>query len=292
MSSLQSWEETIRMIQSKPEFEDLVRDAYLSANLKENVLRFEASVEFTESLKLVKKYAPEGKSLLDVGAGNGISSVAFAKNNFNVIALDPDPSEVVGTGAIKKLASEFNLQNLQILESSAEKIELPNSSIDIVYVRQAMHHAANLNQFIAECSRVLKKGGLLLTTRDHVIYDKNDKQKFLNTHPLHRYYGGENAFTKEEYIGAMSLAGLKVMQQLGHFDSPINYSPSTTVEIAALPDRVKSNRKIALSKKIGLLSSLPGLLWLYNLYLDKKIGKALDEKRIAGRLYTFAAIKA
>jgi len=287
----QSWEETIRMIQSNPEHAILVRDAYLSSNLKDNALRFEASIEFAESLKLVKQYAPTGKTLLDIGAGNGISSVAFAKNKFDVIALDPDPSEIVGTGAIKKLAAEFNLQNLRILESSAEKIDLPNSSVDIVYVRQAMHHAANLNQFIAECSRILKPGGMLLTTRDHVIYDPIDKQKFLDTHPLHRFYGGENAFTIEEYTNAMSLAGLKIKEQLGHFDSPINYFPSTAKEIAELPNLVRENRKKALFKKIGYFSSLPGLFWLYNFHLDKKIGKALDEKRIAGRLYTFVAIK-
>jgi ubiquinone/menaquinone biosynthesis C-methylase UbiE len=291
MSNHQSWEETIRMIQSDPEHTNLVRDAYLSNDLKDNALRFESSIEFAESLKLVKKYAPTGKTLLDIGAGNGISSVAFAKNKFDVIALDPDPSEIVGTGAIKKLVEEFNLQNLQILESSAEKIDLPNSFVDIVYVRQAMHHAANLNQFIAECSRILKPGGMLLTTRDHVIYDAIDKQKFLDTHPLHRFYGGENAFTIEEYTSAMSLAGLKIKEQLGHFDSPINYFPSTSKEIGELPNLVRENRKKALFKKIGHFSSLPGLIWLYNLYLDKKIGKALDEKRIAGRLYTFAAIK-
>lgn len=291
MSNHQSWEETIRMIQSDPEHADLVRDAYLSSNLKDNALRFESSIEFVESLKLVKKYAPNGKTLLDIGAGNGISSVAFAKNNFDVIALDPDPSKIVGTGAIKILATEFSLQNLRILESPAEKIDLPNSSIDIVYVRQAMHHAANLNQFITECSRILKPGGMLLTTRDHVIYDASDKQKFLNTHPLHRFYGGENAFTKEEYTKSMSWAGLNVKEQFGHFDSPINYFPSTAKEIAELPNTVRGNRKTALSNKLGIFSSLPGLFWLYNIYLNNKIGEALDEKRIAGRLYTFVAIK-
>jgi ubiquinone/menaquinone biosynthesis C-methylase UbiE len=279
------------MIQSDPQQTNLVRDAYLSSDLKDNALRFESSIEFVETLKLVKKYAPTGKTLLDIGAGNGISSVAFAKRKFDVIALDPDPSELVGTGAIKKLISEFNLQNLQVIESPAEKIDLPSTSVDIVYVRQAMHHAANLHQFIAECSRVLKPGGMLLTTRDHVIYDDNDKQRFLNTHPLHRFYGGENAFTKEEYTLAMTITGLQVQEKLGHFESPINYFPSTASEIAQLPDTIRENRKIALSQRIGLFASIPGLFWLYNIYLNNKIGDALDEKRIAGRLYSFVAIK-
>ncbi|PHQ58442.1 MAG: SAM-dependent methyltransferase, partial [Sulfurimonas sp.] len=100
------------------------------------------------------------------------------------------------------------MSNLEIFESFAEDIKFDSNSFDVVYVRQAMHHANDLNKFIGECGRVVKNGGLLLTIRDHVIFDAKDKEWFLESHPLHKFYGGENAYKPEEYESAMENASM------------------------------------------------------------------------------------
>ena len=50
-----NWEETIKYIRTKPEYEALVRDAYFDENLVLNINRFIQSVEFKETLKLLKR---------------------------------------------------------------------------------------------------------------------------------------------------------------------------------------------------------------------------------------------
>jgi hypothetical protein len=60
-----------------------------------------------------------------------------------------------------------------------------------------------------------------------VISRREDLQKFLDGHPLHRIYGGENALLLREYVAALRAAGLRVDTVLGPFDSEINFAPQT-----------------------------------------------------------------
>ena len=214
MKGKMTWEETIEYIRTQPEYKDLVEKAYFDANLELNVFRFGKSEEFEETLNIIQNHVPKTKNLLDIGCGNGISAVNFALKGYSVTAVEPDESTTVGAGAIKILKEKLNLNKLEIFEDFAENIKFNDNTFDIVYVRQAMHHANNLNQFLKECVRVLKPNGLLLTIRDHVILNEDDKQWFLKEHVLHKYYNGENAFTAQDYKNAIEMAGAKILNEL------------------------------------------------------------------------------
>ncbi len=221
-----TWEETITLVQNTPSFAALVRDTYIDTDLPSNVERFRLSAEFQETLSLLEKYgiSPPSK-LLDIGAGNGVATISFAQLGYQVTALEPDKSNTVGSGAIKALCKHYQLNDVHIVESYGEKLAFGNETFDIVYIRQAMHHALDLTVFVNEAARVLKKGGIMLTLRDHVIKNQKDKEKFLSRHPLHRYYGGENAFTLGAYQQAFKDAGLEMLQMISPSASPINYDP-------------------------------------------------------------------
>ncbi|WP_221394281.1 bifunctional 2-polyprenyl-6-hydroxyphenol methylase/3-demethylubiquinol 3-O-methyltransferase UbiG [Dyadobacter sp. NIV53] len=283
-----NWHETIISIRQNPEYDDLVRLAYFDEDLILNSERFSSSEEFEETLKLLKKYAPNGQSILDIGAGNGISSINFAKKGYEVTAVEPDPSDTVGANAIRILKKHYELNNLSIHEKYAEEIGFENGSFDIVYVRQAMHHAYQLPKFISECARVLKPGGILFTARDHVIYNDADKKWFLKMHPLHKFYGGENAFTAEEYKTAMTDAGLQIRHEMKFYDSPINYFPITTESISKFKENRLSYFKSILSNRIGFIANIPGIAFLYGL----KVGDSIfDEKNVPGRMYSYISQK-
>lgn len=282
-----TWEETIQHIRQNPAFKQLVIDAYFDADLPKNVERYQATPEYTATLQLFQQYAPNAQTLLDIGCGNGMSSISFAQNGYHVTALEPDPSQTIGAGAIRQLKSHYQLTNIDIMEGFAEDIRLQSESFDIVYIRQAMHHAHDLNQFIAQAARVLKKGGLLLTVRDHVIYDEADKLRFLEAHPLHRYYGGENAFTEAEYRRAFELAGLRVDKILKYFDNVINYYPNDSTII----EKSRPHQKYLRNWQQSIYMKIPYLRRWLNRKVTEQYGIVLDETVVAGRLYTFVGIK-
>lgn len=286
-----TWDETIRYIRSKPEFKELVEKAYFDEDLQLNVERFKSDEEFAETLALIMFYAPDAKKILDVGSGNGISAVAFALNGYDVTSSEPDPSETIGAGAIRKLKEHYKLSNLKVVEEFAEKIDLKNELFDIVYVRQAMHHAYDLKSFIKNLAHFIKPNGFLFTIRDHVIYDQQDKQLFLEHHPLHKYYGGENAFTVDEYKGAMETAGLKIVKVMKLYDSVINYFPISSRE---LQQQVTLKEKIIEDHLIGRIGFFGKIPFIKNIY-KKRIGlnrtQLLNEAQVPGRMYSFIAQK-
>lgn len=277
-----NWEETILFARTKPEFKELISQAYLENELELNVLRFMASEEFSETLKLIDQHIPGAKRIADLGAGNGVASIAFAMKGFEVISVEPDPSATVGCGAIEEQKRKLNLTSLTILNESGENISVERAYCDVVYVRQALHHASDLIQFVSEAARVLRYGGLFLGIREHLVYNEKDKLRFLESHPFQKYYGGENAYTLEEYLGAIRNAGLKIIHVYKYFDSVINYYPDGK-------DRL--NLKNLLKNKIGKLSELKFAQLLYKKYLEIKLGKLFEEKQIPGRMYSFIALK-
>jgi len=289
-----TWEEVIIKIRKDPTYKELVEFAYFEDYLPLNIERFRVSEEYLETLKLIQEYNVGGDklSLADIGAGNGVAAVSFALDGFQVTAIEPDPSTTIGAGAINKLKDHYQLKNLNVMQAWGETIPLESGLFDVVYIRQATHHAAHLNNFIKEAARLLKPGGLLLTTRDHMIYNEKDKTWFLNSHPLHKFYGGENAFSEKEYRNAIFSAGLEIRKSFKHFESVINYYPMSR---SAFINRTEERRRLvneSLKNKLpALLSTNLFIQKLYSIFVNVKIVKVFDEKKVPGRMITFFAIK-
>lgn len=222
-----SWEGAVQWLKQQLGQKDLVRACYYDNPLPESAERFYHSTEWQAVQKILSD-VKRGKAL-DVGAGRGISSYALARDGWRITALEPDTSPIVGSGAIKQLIQ--NGLDITVVEEYGETLPFEENSFDLVYGRAVLHHADNLKKFCQEMARVLKPGGLFIATREHVISRKSDLQSFLDSHPLHSLYGGENAFLLGEYVGALSSAGLKVKKVIAPYDSDINLFPSNLGEL-------------------------------------------------------------
>ena len=263
-----TWEEAVLWLRKQPDKAALVKDCFYDDPLTGAAERYYTSSEW----QAVRTYLPHppGKAL-DLGAGRGISSYALARDGWDVVALEPDASDIVGAGAIRRLATESDC-SISVVQERGERLPFPDGTFDVVYCRQVLHHARDLTQLCREISRVLKKEGIFVATREHVITKRKDLQVFLDNHPLHHLCGGEHAYTLKEYRSAIVSGGLTIRKILGPYDSDINLFPSA-----------KDEMKTGFSAKYGI--AMP--TFLFNLVLVVlKI-----RNRTPGRLYSFVGYK-
>jgi SAM-dependent methyltransferase len=261
-----SWEDAVTWLKTQPDQIDLVRACFYDDPLIESARRYRDSSEW----RAVREFLTTTGRALDLGAGRGIASYALAKDGWQVTALEPDSSAMVGANAIRGLAKESGLA-IQVVEKWGEQLPFPEESFDLVHARAVLHHARDLRVLCGEAGRVLKKGGIFIATREHVITRREDLPLFLANHPLHGLYGGENAYLLDEYLAAIRAAGIRLSTVLNPFQSDINLYPET---------------KTGLKRRIARQLGLPGL-WVPDWVLSwlGRLGNA------PGRLYTFVGRK-
>lgn len=262
-----TWEAAVAWLRNQPDQAELVRACYYDDPLSDAAERYHASTEWTAVRRLLGN---RHGTALDLGAGRGISSYALARDGWQVSALEPDPSELVGAGAIRALARASGL-DIRIEQEWGESLPFADASFDLVHGRQVLHHAKDMKQLCREAARVLKPGGLFIATREHVISQSNDLDAFLESHPLHRLYGGEHACLLDEYLDALRGSGLVLARVLNPCQSDINLFPRTTMD---------------LKKELARSLHCPALL-----IPDFLLGWLGRKNDTPGRLYTFVGRK-
>lgn len=100
---------------------------------------------------------PPHATILDVGAGTGKYSRALADRDFSMIALEP--SEVMQAQGLLH-------QGVRWIQAGAERIPLPDHSVDGVIAVLAVHHFEDRPAAFREMARVAGDGPIVLLTFD------------------------------------------------------------------------------------------------------------------------------
>jgi SAM-dependent methyltransferase len=226
-SCSQSWEQAVEWLRQQPDLQEFVRQCYYDDPVLDAAQRFCASEEWSAIRELLDDYLPG--TVLELGAGRGIVSYAFGSIGCEVTALEPDSSDLVGRGAITEL-SRHCPEPFHIISEWGERIPAADASFDVVFSRCVLHHAADLRQLCREVFRVLRPGGMFFAEREHVIEKREHLQTFLDSHPLHHLYGGENAYLLNEYQSAIREAGLRLRRSIPPFHHKVNFVPPMNSE--------------------------------------------------------------
>lgn len=278
-----SWEEAVEWLRRQPDRQWLVEACYYDDPLIKAAERFSRSNEWQATRKLLDS---RKGSALDLGAGRGIGSYALADEGWLVAALEPDPGALVGAQAVSDLANEADLP-ISAVRGFAEALPFADGVFDLVYGREVLHHATDLNLLCREVHRVLKPGGRFIAAREHVISKPADLNTFLDEHPLHKLYGGENAFQLRDYTSCITAQGFRLPAVLGPYDTAINYFPMTDDEWRETI--LKPLTSIAGARFTRLITGKGNPLGPFLISIMASLRSGMSSS--PGRLYSFVADK-
>lgn len=140
-----------------------------------------------ETGEVIKKWQDTGvKHVLDVGAGQGHYSMRFARNGFDVDALDINEFSMQ---RLERLADENKL-NIKTVTADARKMPYADNTFDAVFAVQVVNLLGcdNVVPMLNEICRVVKPNGQIWFTLDAMEnMQKHDISKSSASLPDDRY---------------------------------------------------------------------------------------------------------
>ncbi|MDD7813808.1 class I SAM-dependent methyltransferase [Mycobacterium sp. CSUR Q5927] len=102
-----------------------------------------------------------GLDVLEAGCGEGYGADLIARAARRVIGLDYDDAAVAHVRA--------SYPRVEAIQGNLAALPLPDAAVDVVVNFQVIEHLWDQAQFIAECARVLRPGGLLMVSTPNRI---------------------------------------------------------------------------------------------------------------------------
>ncbi|MCA1696054.1 MAG: class I SAM-dependent methyltransferase [Pseudonocardiaceae bacterium] len=98
-----------------------------------------------------------GADIVDVGCGDGFHLPQFAERARTVVGVEPHPPLV-----IRARRRVGDLTRVRVLAGCAQRLPLPDSSVDLVHARVAYFFGPGCERGLAEARRVLRPGGTMV----------------------------------------------------------------------------------------------------------------------------------
>ena len=97
--------------------------------------------------------------MADLGAGDGSFSLLLARRAARVIAVDAS-EKMLEVG--RELAARNSVQNIEFRAGDMEELPIDDSTLDVAFFSQSLHHALHPAHALEEAARILKPGGRLV----------------------------------------------------------------------------------------------------------------------------------
>lgn len=113
----------------------------------------------------------EGATVADIGAGTGLFTLPFAEAvgvSGKVYAVD---IQTYFLDHIRGRAAKAGLEQIELVQATAESAELPAGKVDLVFMCDAYHHVEQPGAYLRSLRRAMAEGGRLVI----IDYDKGEK---------------------------------------------------------------------------------------------------------------------
>jgi SAM-dependent methyltransferase len=146
-----------------------------------------------------------GLDVLEAGCGEGYGADLIARAARRVIGLDYDDAAVAHVRA--------RYPRVEAIQGNLAALPLPDVAVDVVVNFQVIEHLWDQAQFIAECARVLRPGGLLMISTPNRITFSPGRDTPIN--PFHT-----RELNAAELTELLVDGGLVMVAMLGVFHGP------------------------------------------------------------------------
>jgi len=155
-----------------------------------------AVFEYLRSGKVIAALERAGVALrgrvLDAGCGGGGTAVSLAEESAFAVGLDLD-ARFQGTGT--RLLGERGVRNAAFVQGDGGRLPFRAASFDVVFSHSVIEHVSSARDYLAECHRVLRPGGILyLSTAPYLSLAGAHLPRLLVPVPLHLLFGRRAAF--------------------------------------------------------------------------------------------------
>jgi ubiquinone/menaquinone biosynthesis C-methylase UbiE len=99
---------------------------------------------------------PPDAAILDIGAAQGVITLAFAEMGYRPVGLEPWSE----ARAIARTISAMRGSDIPMVEGVAESLPLDSDTFDLVHAMSVIEHVNDVEATFREAYRVLKKGGV------------------------------------------------------------------------------------------------------------------------------------
>ncbi len=165
---------------------------------------------YQKKLAITREYFRPEMKVFEFGCGTGSTAISHAPHVAHIDAVDISPNMI--DIALRKAAAE-GIDNVTFEVSSIEEFGAADASYDVVLGLSILHLVENKEEIIARVHRMLKPGGIFVTSTA-CIGDANIFIRLMV--PLARLLGLAplvKVFTTGDLVQAITAAGFTIDQQ-------------------------------------------------------------------------------
>ena len=178
-----------------------------------------ATFEYLRSAKVIQALERAGVRLggrvLDAGCGGGGTAISLAEESAFAVGLDLE-ARFRDSGT--RLAAEKGVRNIGFVQGDGARLPFDGGAFDLVFSHSVIEHVSSAVDYLRECHRVLRPGGVLyLSTAPYLSLAGAHLPRLLLPVPIHIVLGRPAAFKVFCWLGRHAPALLQEPKEANTF---------------------------------------------------------------------------